>query len=116
VVSNYARAELNTGAGHHPKDKTVAISIPIETAPPVDTEAILQAEVGRYVKKGYRVTSQTAKTAQLVKPKKFSFWWALAWFVVLGVGLIVYILYYGAKKDGQMYLTVDEAGRISLAS
>ncbi|HXC75844.1 MAG TPA: hypothetical protein VNU19_02225 [Candidatus Acidoferrum sp.] len=88
----------------------------LNAAPVLDLEGILQTEVGNYVKKGYRVASQTPKTAQLVKPKKFSFWWALAWFLLLGVGLIVYLLYYGGKKDHQIYLTVDEGGRISRAS
>jgi capsule polysaccharide export protein KpsE/RkpR len=34
---------------------------------------------------------------QLVKPKKFSFIWALVWFLLFGIGLIVYLLYYGAS-------------------
>lgn len=34
---------------------------------------LLQREIQKYVKDGWRVQSSTATTAQLVKPKKFSF-------------------------------------------
>lgn len=58
-----------------------------------------------YVRQGFRVVSQTESSAQLVKPKVFSFVWALLWFLLLGVGLVVYLLYYAAKKDKTVYLT-----------
>jgi len=74
--------------------------------------AVLQEEINRLVHKGYRVLSQTDRSAQLVKPKKFSFWWALVWFLVFGVGLVVYLIYYAGKKDPQVYLTVDAGGRL----
>lgn len=74
---------------------------------------ILQHEIGNYLKHGFRVISQTDTTAQLIKPKKFSFFWAFIWFLALGIGLLVYIIYYMAKKDQQIYLSVDENGRIT---
>jgi uncharacterized membrane protein len=48
-----------------------------------------------------------------VKSKKFSFLFALLWFLLLGVGLIVYLIYYAGKRDKQVYLTVDEQGYIT---
>ncbi len=72
----------------------------------------LQREVTGYIRRGYRVLSQTDTTAQLVKPKTFSFFWAFIWLLALGVGLIVYIIYYMAKKDEQVYIEVDEEGRV----
>jgi hypothetical protein len=33
--------------------------------------------------------------------------WAFLWFLCLGVGLVVYLLYYAAKKDQQVYLTAS---------
>lgn len=80
----------------------------MEASPaPIDPEAILQAEINRYVQKGFRVVSQTPRSAQLVKTKKFS-----CLFAILGI-LIIYLIYYMAKRDKQVYLTVDEQGQIS---
>lgn len=75
-------------------------------------KAILDHEVTKYVRKGFRVQSRTDTEAQLVKPKKFSFLWAALWFLMLGIGLIVYLLYYAAKKDEQVYLQVDQRGKV----
>ena len=55
---------------------------------------ILQREIAKYMRKGFRVVSQTDTTAQLMKPKSFSFLWAFLWFLLFGFGLIVYLLYY----------------------
>src|SRR6185437_8101191 len=67
----------------------------------------LQAEIDRYVRQGYRVVSQTDTAAQLVKPKTFSFFWAVVGFLVL------YVLYYLSKHDRVVYLTVDATGKVS---
>lgn len=67
-------------------------------------DAPLQQQIDWYVGQGYRVMSQTETSAQLVKPKQFSFVWAFLWFLLLGVGLIVYLLYYASKKDQTVYL------------
>lgn len=73
---------------------------------------ILQKEINGYLNKGFRVQSQSETTAQLIKPKKFSFLWAILWFFVFGVGLILYLLYYLSKKDQAVYLEVSEAGQV----
>lgn len=73
---------------------------------------ILQHEINSYVKKGFRVISQTDTTAQLVKPKKFSLLWAIIWLLVLIIGLLVYIFYYMAKKDEQIYIEVTPTGKV----
>lgn len=72
---------------------------------PKDDEP-LQAHIDWYVKQGYRVVSQTETSAQLVKPKVFSLVWAILWFLVAVVGLIVYLIYYASKRDKTVYLTV----------
>ena len=69
-------------------------------------EEPLQLHIDWYVKRGYRVFSQTDTTAQLVKPKEFSFTSAVLWFLLFGVGLLVYVFYYAAKSDNTAYLTV----------
>jgi uncharacterized membrane protein len=72
----------------------------------MDQHPALQEQIRWYVRHGYRVVNQTATTAQLVKPKRFSFLWAILWLLMFGVGLLVYLLYYAAKKDTVVYLEV----------
>jgi hypothetical protein len=62
--------------------------------------------------RGFFVGLRTQTTAQLVKPKRFSFLWALLWFLLLGIGLVIYLIYYAAKKDEDVYLEVDEFGNV----
>ena len=78
-------------------------------------KAVLQAEVIKYVRQGFIVVSQTDTTAQLVKHKKFSLFWAVIWFLLAIVPLILYILYYMAKKDEQVFLVVDENGKVKVS-
>jgi hypothetical protein len=72
----------------------------------------LRAEIDRLIRDGYRVVSETETSAQLVKPKAFSFIWALIWFLLLGFGVLIYIFYYMAKKDTVVYLTTGPDGSI----
>ena len=73
---------------------------------------ILQREINKYIRQGYRVINQTDTTAQLVRPKRFSCLWATFWLFMLIVGLLVYIFYYMSKRDEQIYILVDEYGRV----
>ena len=72
----------------------------------------LRLEIDRLVQDGYRVVSETEFSAQLVKPKAFSFGWALIWFLFFGIGVLIYIFYYMAKKDAVVYLTHSPDGSI----
>ena len=74
--------------------------------------AILDREIAAYVKRGYHLTARTPTTAQLIKPKKFSFLWALLWFCAFGIGLLVYLFYYAAKRDDSIYLEVTATGSL----
>lgn len=73
---------------------------------------VLDKEVMQYVKRGYRVVSRTPTTAQLVRPKVFSRLWAILWTCVFLVGFLVYLTWYLAKRDQQVYLTVDDKAKI----
>lgn len=64
----------------------------------------LDQRIAAYVRRGYHITERTEHSVQLVKPKKFSFFWATAWFLVFGVGILVYLFYYWAKRDQVVYL------------
>ena len=75
-------------------------------------EAALDAEVRACVRRGYRVLARTPTTAQLVKPKRFSF----LLFVVLAVLVLLpgllYLLWYATQRDESLYLEVQEDGKI----
>lgn len=77
-----------------------------------ERRAILQGVIAKFVRQGYRVVSQTDTTAQLVRPKRFSLLWAALWFLFFGIGLLVYLIYYMAKRDSQIYLGVDAYGKV----
>jgi len=85
---------------------------PTSNLPTEGRSAILDREIAKYIKRGYRVTARTPTTAQLLRPKKFSRFWALAWFLCFGVGILVYLIYYWSKRDDTLYLEIDPAGRI----
>lgn len=72
----------------------------------------LQAEIDRYVKRGYRVVSQTDHAAQLVRPKHFSFPLFVLFLLLFAVPALLYVLYYLGKREQTVYLTVDERGRV----
>lgn len=74
----------------------------------------LQNAIAGYTVQGYRVVSQTDTTAQLVKPKSLSCLLAVVLFILGVVPLILYLIYYMASKDSQVYLTVDEFGTVNV--
>jgi len=76
-----------------------------------ERRAILQREINNYVRRGFRVVSQTDTTAQLIKPKRISLFWAIVWTFLI-VGIILYLLWYIVQRDQSVYLEVDEHGRI----
>ena len=72
----------------------------------------LEEAIGAYVADGYIVTAQAAGAAQLVRRKTFSFPWALIWFLLYGIGLVLYVCWYLAKNDETMYITVEPDGSL----
>jgi hypothetical protein len=96
---------------------------PMDTLAPADQAAVpgpvsnaLDAEIRRYTAAGYRVVSQTSTSAQLVKPKTFSLVWSILWFLVCGVGVLVYIFYYLAKQDTIVHLSLNDDGTVRAQS
>jgi hypothetical protein len=75
----------------------------------------LRQEIDRLVGDGYMVVSETETSAQLLKKKQFAVGWAIFWFLMLGFGLLLYIIYYLSKKDSTVYLMVAGDGTIQRA-
>ena len=89
---------------------------PVQNTNPQPAEQrreILQQRINQYIRQGYRVVSQTDTTAQLIKPKQFSCLWATLWFLLFGIGILVYLFYYASKRDEQIYLEVDIYGGVT---
>lgn len=80
--------------------------------PASNRRAILDARVAMYTPHGYRVVQQTESSVQLVKPKEFSALAAIVSFLLFGIGLLVYVIYYAAQRDKTAYITVDEFGNV----
>lgn len=75
---------------------------------------ILNQSISVYLRKGFRVSSQTDTTAQLVKPKHFSLLLALLFLILWIFPLIIYIFYYISKKDELIYIVVDNTGEVNI--
>lgn len=80
-------------------------------------QMILGQEIQSYIKQGYRVVSQTSTTAQLVKPKRLDCGVAvlvlLLSIITLGIVFILYLIWYVAQKDQQVYIDVNEYGKVN---
>lgn len=67
---------------------------------------ILQKEIRKYVKQGYRVVSQTSTTVQLMRDKSFS----------KGCGCLalpLYLIFWLGRRNPSVYIEVDEHGKIN---
>jgi len=87
-------------------------SVPAAPLSIEERRAILQREIGAYLSRGFHVVSQTETTAQLIKPKQFSCFWATFWLLMLVIGLIIYLFYYASQRDQSVYIEVDQYGHI----
>lgn len=78
-----------------------------------ERSALLDREIQKYVRSGYRVLSRSDTTAQLVKPKKFSLLIAIIALLLAVLPFVLYLLWYMASKDKTIYLSIDATGRIT---
>jgi len=61
-----------------------------------------------YTNNGFEVVDRDRLEIKLSKKKKFSYLSAFFWFLLLGVGLVIYILYYLLKRDDNVAITVED--------
>jgi ABC-type Fe3+ transport system permease subunit len=80
-------------------------------------QAALQQKISDYVGRGYTVAAQSANNATLLKPKRIGIGWAILWFLLAGIGVLVYFAYHmWGKKQEQVFLSVDDKGTVSIAT
>ena len=66
-----------------------------------------------YLALGYRPMARSANSVELVLPRSFSLGWAAVWFLLFGVGELVYLSYYYLfKKERTAYLLVGDDGQV----
>lgn len=102
---------VSTTPAPYPGQEGAAWAAGATQAPPGGVDR-LAAEIRKYVSFGYRVVNQTPTSAQLVKPKEFSALWAILWFLVCGVGVLVYIFYYMGQSDTTIHLSLNPDGTV----
>ena len=77
------------------------------------SEKVLEEQIVRYTRRGYRIVHRSKNSVQMVRPKRFSFVWAMVWFFfTLGSGIVVYLAYYLAKTDKTVYIRVEPTGSV----
>ena len=110
---NRARAEAAARTpGPQPDGRILLVLGEDAPVPEVERSRRLEAEILRYARDGYQIRHSTAFAVQLVRPKTFSGFWALFWFLFFGVGVVVYLIHYAAKRDGGRYVEADEYGAV----
>ncbi len=74
---------------------------------------ILQNAISGYIELGYELMNQTDTSAQLKKPKKFS-WLMFLLTIWIAVGIIYVVYYVAFKKDEVVYMQVDSSGKLTV--
>jgi hypothetical protein len=67
----------------------------------------LKAQIRHAVQFGFHPVSQDSTTAHLTRKKKFSCLFATLSFLCFGVGFLIYLFYYMAKRDDEIYLDLE---------
>ena len=73
---------------------------------------ILRKEIEKYVRNGYRVICESQSTALLIKPNKFSLFWAIVWFMLAVLPFVIYILWYNDHKEKWVCISVNVFGKV----
>jgi hypothetical protein len=74
----------------------------------------MEEEVGRLSRLGYVIVDRGPTSVQLKRPKHFSIWWALFWFIVVpGGGIFIYLAWFVLiKRDRVAFVRIAPDGRV----
>jgi hypothetical protein len=73
----------------------------------------LQGALAPWLRKGFVVQAQFPSQVQLFRRKRIDPFFALAWLLMCGVGIVVYLVYYLMKSDESVMLTLEPDGRVT---
>jgi len=80
---------------------------------PPERDPILDAEIRRYVAAGFEVVSEQRWDAELQRPKHFAWRGAVLAFLILGVGVFFYPIYYRfLKRPDRIWLHVTDTQQL----
>jgi hypothetical protein len=85
---------------HCGREQPAAAATPSQPATPVTSVSLegrrraLLHYMASYSTAGFRVMSQTDVNAQLMRTKEFNFIAAVLWFLLFGIGLLIYVFFY----------------------
>ena len=80
-----------------------------------EVQTTLQNTIEDHASRGFIISSQTETTAEMVRSKEFNLVPALVWFLLFGIGVLVYIFYYMYKSDETIFIRV-QGGEVSVQS
>ncbi len=72
----------------------------------------LHDAVDAYLSRGFFVSGLTARSARLVKPKRFNVSAAILWLLFFGAGLFLYLIYFAFSPDEVVDLHLGADGRV----
>lgn len=81
-----------------------------------ERSARLETEIRRYVREGFWVQARTDTSARLVRPKQMHPAVVWASFLLIGIGVFIFIayyLYFLGKRDQVIEISIDAEGNVS---
>lgn len=76
-------------------------------------EDAMEAEIIKYLDKGYRIVCRGNDWAQLLRPKDFSpVWFLVLGIVTAGLGSIIYFASYLGNRDKAVYVGIATNGAV----
>jgi len=74
--------------------------------------AALNEAIAHFTAQGFRIVSKSEASAQLMRPKQFSWLAAILSFLLLGIGFVIYLVYYLGQKDETIFVEVTPDGTV----
>ncbi len=72
----------------------------------------LHDAIDAYLSRGFFVSGLTARSARLVKPKRFNVSAAILWLLFFGAGLFFYLIYFASSRDEVVDVQLGADGRV----
>lgn len=76
-----------------------------------EREALLAAEIPRYLQDGWTVVAVTRVSATLSKPRSIDPGGAILSLLLCGIGLLIYLAVHASRGPETIYLLIDEQGQ-----
>ena len=115
---NCGKELIPASAPYCPYCGTAQEQIPTEPeVPPAEVSlaqrtTALNEAIAHFTAQGFRVVTKSQTSAQLMRPKQFSWLAAILSLLLLGIGFLIYRVYYLGQKDETIFLEVTSDGTV----